>query len=71
MSHILTNWRVSNCGGVARGLQPWVSAADGGVVDTGTAGMFTIPVNGFGPEIQIVSSGTTYVRPPLTSVVHR
>ena len=60
MKHIMTNWRISNCGGVARNLQPWVSAADGGVVDTGSFGMFTVPVNGFGPEIQLVSSGTTY-----------
>ena len=60
MKHILTDWRISNCGGVARKLQPWVSAANGGVADTGTAGMFTIPVNGFGPEIQIASKGTTY-----------
>lgn len=60
MAHIMTNWRISNCGGVARNLQPWVSAADGGSVDTGGFGMYTIPVNGFGPEIQLVSAGTTY-----------
>lgn len=39
MDHILTNWRVSNCGGVARGLAPWV---EGGATDTGNAGMVCI-----------------------------
>jgi len=57
MKHILTNWRVSNCGGIARGLQPWV---EGGRLDTGKAGLVTIPVNGFAPEVQLISSGMEY-----------
>lgn len=54
MNHILTNWRVSNCGGVARGLEPWV---EGGAADTGRAGLVTIPVNGLAPEVQLISKG--------------
>jgi len=57
MKHILTNWKVSNCGGIARGLQPWV---EGGASDTGKAGLVTIPVNGFAPEVQLISSGMEY-----------
>ena len=55
MRHILTDWKISNCGGEARGLAPWV---EGGQVDTCDLGLFTIPANGFGPEVQLVSSGT-------------
>ena len=62
MKHILTDWRISNCGGVARGLAPWVG---GGAADTGNVGLFTIPANGFGPEIQLVSKGTQYDWPSL------
>jgi len=57
MQHILTDWKISNCGGVARGLEPWVP---GGPVDTSLNGLFTLPVNGFGPEIQLISSGFQY-----------
>jgi len=57
MKHILTNWKISNCGGVARGLQPWVL---NGREDTGDVGLFTVPVNGFAPEVQLISSGTQY-----------
>lgn len=57
MMHILTNWKVSNCGGVARGLAPWV---EGGEVDDGNNGLVTIPVNGLAPEVQLVSSGMEY-----------
>lgn len=57
MMHILTNWRVSNCGGVARGLAPWV---EGGAADTGSSGLVTIPVNGLAPEVQLISSGMQY-----------
>lgn len=57
MMHILTNWRVSNCGGVARGLAPWV---EGGDADTGSSGLVTIPVNGLAPEVQLISSGMQY-----------
>jgi hypothetical protein len=57
MQHILTDWRISNCGGVARGLAPWV---EGGLANTGSVGLFTIPVNGFAPEVQLISKGTTY-----------
>ena len=54
MRHILTNWKISNCGGVARGFAPWV---EGGQVDDSNLALFTIPANGFGPEVQLVSSG--------------
>lgn len=57
MKHILTNWKISNCGGVARNLQPFVPDGD---VDDSEVALFTVPVNGFAPEIQIVSKGTTY-----------
>jgi len=57
MRHILTDWKMSNCGGVARGLEPWVP---GGQLDTLNNGLFTVPVNGFGPEIQLISSGFQY-----------
>jgi len=57
MQHILTNWKISNCGGVARGLDPWV---EGGKEDNGTMGLFTVPLNGFAPEIQLISKGTEY-----------
>jgi len=54
MQHIFTRWRVSNCGGAARGFTPWVS---NGVADSDPrTGFFQIPVNGFAPEIQIISS---------------
>ena len=57
MRHVLTNWRISNCGGVARGLQPWDS---NGQANTGNVGLFTMPVNGFGPEVQLISKNTQY-----------
>jgi len=57
MQHILTDWKISNCGGVARGLDPWVP---GGPEDTGNNAFFTVPVNGFAPEIQLISSGFQY-----------
>jgi len=57
MQHILTDWKISNCGGVARGLQPWVHD---GKIDKGDAAMFTVPVYGFGPEVQLISSGFLY-----------
>ena len=49
MKHILTNWKVSNCGADARGG-----------ADTGRSGFVTIPVNGLAPEVQIISSGMEY-----------
>ena len=59
MKHLLTNWRISNCGGAARGLAPYV---DGGVVETGTdtSALFTMPINGFGPEVQLISTGMEF-----------
>lgn len=62
MNHILTNWRVSNCGGVARGLEPWVQ---GGGADTGNAGLVTIPVNGLAPEVQLISKGMQFDWPTV------
>mmetsp|Transcript_8512 Transcript_8512/g.15396 ORF Transcript_8512/g.15396 Transcript_8512/m.15396 type:complete len:524 (-) Transcript_8512:71-1642(-) len=62
MNHILTNWRVSNCGGVARGLEPWV---EGGAADTGNAGLVTIPVNGLAPEVQLISKGMQFDWPTV------
>ena len=57
MMHILTDWKISNCDGVSRGLAPWVA---GGTADSGSVGLFTIPANGFAPEVQLISKGTTY-----------
>lgn len=57
MKHILTNWRVSNCGGAARGLEPWV---EGGESHTSGNALVTIPVNGLAPEVQLISSGMSY-----------
>jgi len=62
MNHILTNWRVSNCGGVARGLEPWV---EGGAADTGSSGLVTIPVNGHAPEVQLISKGMQFDWPTV------
>ena len=57
MRHILTDWRISNCGAKARRMAPHV---EGGITDAGKVGLFTIPVNGFGPEVQIISSGMEF-----------
>ncbi|KAL7550843.1 hypothetical protein ACHAWF_014042 [Thalassiosira exigua] len=58
MMHILTNWRVSNCGAAARGFDSLSS-------HTGDSALVTIPVNGLAPEVQIISSGMTYDFPTL------
>lgn len=57
MKHILTNWKISNCGGEARGLYPW--AENGDDIEDST-GFITVPVNGFAPEVQLISSGWEY-----------
>jgi len=57
MQHILTDWKISNCGGIARGLEPWVP---GGPIDEDNNALFTVPINGFAPEIQLISSGFQY-----------
>jgi hypothetical protein len=58
MMHILTNWRVSNCGAAARGFDSLSS-------HTGDSALVTIPVGGLAPEVQLISSGMTYDFPTL------
>ena len=56
--HILTNWKVSNCGADARGFDTLADHTRGNA-------FVTIPVNGLAPEVQLISSGIEYDFPTL------
>ena len=59
MRHILTNWKVSNCGAEARGFGQDLTQHNNDYA------LVTIPVNGLAPEVQLISSGMEYDFPTL------